>query len=90
MGHVAVHRPVAGIVGDEFDRPCAAYRHKDRRFRPLTASGICATVRLGDLPRMAVNVDRVVIHRREIAEADAHAVAELCQQGRGAGIGARR
>ena len=37
---------------------------------------------------MAVNVDRVVIHRREIAEADAHAVAELCQQGRGAGKGA--
>ena len=35
MGHVAVHRPVAGLVGDELDRARAADGHEHRRLGVL-------------------------------------------------------
>ena len=35
MAHVAVHRPMAGIVRDELDGSGLADRDQDRRLRPL-------------------------------------------------------
>ena len=77
MGHVAVQRPVAGV----------AATNSIVRVVPTGTSTVVSGMRArrrdraavgrDDLERVAVEVDRVVIHRAEVPEADAHAVADL-------------
>jgi hypothetical protein len=86
VGHVAVHRPVAGLVGDELDVAGAADRDEDGGLGPLRRDRERAAVGRHDLEVVAVQVDRVVIHGAQVAEADPHAVALAADQRRGAGV----
>src|SRR5690606_10301134 len=78
MGHVAVHGPVPRRVGDELDGAGAPGGHQHGRLGPLTRGGDAPAVGLGDVERVAVQVDRVVIHRAQVAEAQAHALTGAC------------
>jgi hypothetical protein len=67
MGHVAVDCPIGGIVGDERDRPYAAYRDKDRRFRPLSGFGrqfVSPSPRPGNGPSATASADEAQATRR--------------------------
>ena len=72
---VAMERPVAGVVGDELERahlrrpPCRRSSRASAR-----AFGTQPPSVHGHLEVVAVNVDRVVGHR-QVADADAHAIA---------------
>ena len=72
-------RPVARLVGDELDVARAADADEHRRLGPLRRERDVAAVGRGDLEVVAVQVDRVVVHRAQVAEADAHAVAGLAR-----------
>ncbi len=79
MRLVAMEGPVSRRVGDEFDGADRAYRHVDRRLRPLRALRHPAAVGAADREMMAVQMDRVVGHG-EIGDPDAHPVAEPHRQ----------
>jgi len=62
MRLVAMDRPVAGVVGDEFNRADHADGHVGRRLRPTRGLGNPAAVRSGHGEMMAMHVDRMVGH----------------------------
>ena len=86
MGHMTMHGPVAGIVSHKFDRARGTGRHQNRGVGVLGRLGNFAAIGLGDAEGIAVQMDGVVVHAREIAEADAHTFAALGEQRLGARI----
>lgn len=59
---VAMHRPVARVVGDELDRAHLADRAIDRNLRPPCLWIDPATICSGDMETRSMNVDRMVGH----------------------------
>ena len=76
---VAVDRPVARLVGDEFEHAHRTDRHVGRHLRPPRARRHPAAVGAGHLELVAVQMDGVVGHG-EIAHPHAHAVAPAHHQ----------
>ena len=72
-----MHGPVAGVVGGELDGAGAADGDEDRGLGPAARLGNHAAVCLGDGEVVAVEVDGVVVHRAEIADAETDAVTLL-------------
>ena len=74
MGHVAMHRPVAGLVGDELDGPRLPNGDQHGRLELLRRLGDLSAVGLRHAKLIAVQVDRVMVHRGDIRDPDAHAL----------------
>ena len=75
--HVAMERPVADIVGDEFD--LLRLRHAGHRvvLRNPCRFRYAPTLRAGHPESMAVQVDGVMLHRTEVQQPDAQALPVL-------------
>ena len=82
MEHVAMHDPVAWIIGDELE--FADLRDPDQHViaRDPGRLGNPAAVRAGHPKGVAVQMNGVVIVGAEIQDANAHAISELHNQGR--------
>ncbi len=83
VGHMAVERPIAGGRGDKFDGAGGSDRNEDGGLRNLRGAGDTAAIHVGDDKVGAVQVDRVVFHGTQVANADAHAVTGFYNQGCG-------
>jgi len=68
---MAVHRPVPGRIGDKLNISCRAHRYQNGRFRPLRRFRNATSVGCRDLERIAVQVDRMVVHRAQIPKSHA-------------------
>ena len=87
VGHMAMHGPVPGIVGDKFNGSGCAHRNECRGFRPAGRFRNQAAIGHDFFKGVAVKVDRVMVHGGQIADADPDALACLRDKRRGAGKG---
>ena len=76
MRLMAVHRPIAGFIGDEFDGAHLPDRDISGDLRPGSSLRDVPTIRSSHDEFMAVNVDRMIGHR-EISDPHTHLVV-LC------------
>ena len=75
--HMAVESPVARRIGYELDRPSLPDANENSRFRPLGGKWNLSTVSCGDPEMMTVNVQRMVVHRAQVTESNAHFITGL-------------
>ena len=66
MGHVAVHRPVAGVVGDELNHARAADGNQHGVDRCYPGVGHFAAVDLDQVGLEPMQMNRVMIHRARL------------------------
>src|ERR1700682_1150262 len=89
MRHVAMHRPVAGIVGNEFNGARAADLNEHGRFDLLRRLGNLPAVGFYNAKTVAVQMHRMMIHRAQIHETETDAIAQLRDHRLGSGKNAR-
>jgi hypothetical protein len=77
MRHVAMDCPIPRRVGYEFDIARLPDANQNRRFRSLRGKRNVPSVSARDSEVITVNVQRVMIHRAEVAETDANLIAGL-------------
>src|SRR6266446_10367663 len=80
MGHMTMHRPIAGIVCYKFNRSRAADLHENSGFHLLRRFGNLTAVGFYDAERVPMDMHRVMIHWAEIDETDTHSIAEFSHE----------
>ena len=82
MGHVAVKRPIAGRVCNEFDVARLSDPDQHRRFRPLRRKRNITAIGCRDPEVITMDVYRVMIHRAQVAQSDANSIPGLANERR--------
>src|SRR5690606_18274674 len=85
VGHVAMHSPVTWGVGYELDVARSAGGHQHGGLWPLRRQRHDTAVGSDYLEVVSMQVDRMVIHRTQVAKTDSNAFAELAHERGGAG-----
>ena len=78
--HVAVHDPVAGIIGDEFDVASLGHADEDVVAWYPAGFGNASSFRPGNPPRVPVKVNWVMIGRAEVHQPQPDALTQLDHQ----------
>src|SRR5664279_6163977 len=77
MSHVTMQSPVPRCACDKLDHAHRAHRYQHGGLRDTSARWHGSTIGCDDLERVTMEVDRMVIHRTQVAEPNADAVANL-------------
>ena len=78
MGHVAMHRPITGLIGNKFESARLADGNQHCCFHLLRRLRNLAAVGFGYSELISVQVNRMMFHYRDAGDANANAIAQLC------------